>query len=109
VTDVARYRLEDGGSVLVEVEPLDRGPVRRGARIEERVQEAGDTLEHVLGQVAPIATGLIARIRERDDWPNEVEVEFGVKLTAEAGVIIARAAGEANFRLLMRWAKGDGT
>jgi hypothetical protein len=31
-----------------------------------------------------------------------VEVEFAVKLSADAGVIIARTGGEAHFRVLLR-------
>jgi hypothetical protein len=34
-----------------------------------------------------------------------VEVKFGVKLSADSHVIIARAGGDANFRIALRWAR----
>jgi Trypsin-co-occurring domain 1 len=37
-----------------------------------------------------------------------VTVEFSIKLSADANVIIARTAGEANFRISMSWSKGSG-
>ena len=35
--------------------------------------------------------------------PSELSLTFGIKLTAEAGVVIARTAGECNFAVTMRW------
>jgi hypothetical protein len=34
-----------------------------------------------------------------------VEVEFSVKLSAGANVIITRTEGEANFRIALRWSR----
>jgi Trypsin-co-occurring domain 1 len=36
------------------------------------------------------------------------EVEFAVKNSADSKVIIARAAGEANFRIVLRWSREAG-
>ncbi|MER6106158.1 CU044_2847 family protein [Streptomyces sp. NPDC001832] len=35
--------------------------------------------------------------------PGSVSVEFGTKLSAEAGVVVAQAAGEANFAVCLEW------
>ncbi len=35
----------------------------------------------------------------------EVAVEFGVKMSAETGAIIAKASGEANFKINLMWKK----
>jgi hypothetical protein len=45
----------------------------------------------------------VAQVREAADGARELEVEFGIKLSAESNVIIARAGGEANFRIAMKW------
>ena len=44
------------------------------------------------------------KLRTAADWPDEVEVEFAVKISADSNVIIARVGGEANFRIALRWA-----
>jgi NTP-dependent ternary system trypsin peptidase co-occuring protein len=38
--------------------------------------------------------------------PDEIAIEFGVKLSADVGAIIARTGGEANFKISLRWQKG---
>jgi hypothetical protein len=44
----------------------------------------------------------------RAEWPGEVEVEFRVKLSADSNVIFARAGGEANFRIALKWSNKKG-
>jgi Trypsin-co-occurring domain 1 len=98
--------LEQGGSILVEVEQTEgSGPVMRGSgRPAETVVEAGQTLESVMGRLGPAVRGIVSELRSAADWPDEVEIEFGIKLSTEANVVIARAGGEANFRICLRWA-----
>jgi hypothetical protein len=79
----------------------------RGGRATEAVIEAGTSLEQVLSGLGPAVKGIVAELRSAADWPDEVEIAFGVKLSADAGVIIARAGGEANFTISMKWSRGD--
>ena len=108
MSQLVRMDLADGGSVLVEVEDAASRHVTRGGRAADLVTDAGDTLEHALDQLGPIVKGVVTRLREAADWPDEVTVEFSIKLSADANVIIARTAGEANFRISMSWSQGPG-
>ena len=39
--------------------------------------------------------------------PDSIALEFGIKLASEAGVpMLARASGEANFKISIEWKKG---
>jgi hypothetical protein len=101
--ELLKFRSEQGGSILIEVvEPLS-GPVTRGGRAGAAVVEAGESLGQVLGQLGPAVKGIVSELREATDWPDEVEVEFAVKISADSNVIIARAGGEANFRIALKW------
>lgn len=102
MSTLVAYKLEGGGTVLVEVES-QRGPVMRGGRADSVVTKATESLEEVVGRIGPAVRGIITPLREATDWPAEVSVEFSVKLTADSGVIIARAGGEANFTISLRW------
>lgn len=97
--------LEDGGSVLVETDEPSCGPVTRGGKPDEAVTKAGKSLEQVLGQLGPTLRGIVTQLRETADWPDQVDDEFAVKLSTDANVIIARASGEANFRIALRWSQ----
>ena len=98
------FKLSEGGSIAVEVEDA-RGPVTRGGRGADSVTKAGESLEDALSRLGPALRGIVRQLRESGDWPGEIEVEFSIRLSAEAGVIITRTGGEANFRIAMRWVR----
>ena len=100
--------VQDGSTVLVEVDEVASGPVTRGGRAQNAVIEAGASLEQVLGKLGPTLSGIVTQVRNAVDRPDEVQIEFAVKLSTDANVIIARAGGEANFRIALKWSSGGG-
>lgn len=105
MSQLVELPLEQGGSILVEVDEVRSGPLTRGGRTEDMVTTAGESLEQVLGKLGPAVQGIVSKLREGADWPDQVEVEFAVKLSAGANVIITRTEGEANFRIALRWSR----
>lgn len=106
--ELLKLQTEGGGAVLVEVDPSSSGPVTRGGRGADAVVEATESLEQLVGRLGPAMRGIVSQLRTAAEWPEEVEVEFGVKLSADSNVIIARAGGEANFRIALKWSgKGE--
>jgi hypothetical protein len=67
------------------------------------IRENAETLEDALRRVTPTVTTVINQVRSLASPPEKINLEFGVKLTAEAGVVIAKAAAEANFKLSLEW------
>jgi hypothetical protein len=103
MADLVEFKLEDGSSVLIETESVSGRPVTRGGRATEMISTAEDTFEQALGRMGPTSAVIIERFREMAQQPDEIEIEFGVKISAEAGAIIAKTSGEANFRIAVRW------
>jgi len=98
------FPLEDGSRVVAEVdEPDARASIKRGDRLQESVEKAGQTFEAALDQIKPAAAVLISKFRAIHDAPAEVQVEFGLKLSAAAGALIASTSAEANFRVTLTW------
>ncbi len=52
-----------------------------------------------------MAANIIGKVRELKDSPDEVEVKFGVKMTAEMGAVIASANVEGNYEITLKWKK----
>jgi len=102
------FPLEDGGTIVVEVnEPEGERGSRRAARgSEEEPEKAPQTFEHALSKIRPATEKVITTLRGLIQKPDEVEMEFGFSLSAEAGVIIASASTQANYRVTLRW-KGE--
>lgn len=102
MTTVVEMPLEDGSMILVEVSD-DEQRLQRVGRIGSVVRDSAETLDQALRRVKPVVTTVLNQIRDLATPPDTVKVEFGVKLTAEAGVVIAKAATEANFKLTLEW------
>jgi len=93
----------DAGPVLVEVD-LPESATEPVSRIGE-VVKAGKRFEEALDQVRPAAQAVIAKLRDLTDEPDEIAVEFAIKLGAKAGAIIAAADVEANYKVSLKWQK----
>jgi hypothetical protein len=97
--------LEAGGTVIVEA-PEELGGVVKAARPGEVVKQAGETLEDALeNTLVPVARAVLGRLTEIG--PQEVEVSLGLKLSAEAGVVISKVAGEASLVVKLTWKRDE--
>lgn len=102
------FPLADGSSIVAEVDDPEegRGTVRV-ARPGEVSETARLTFEEAMGKIRPAAECLIASLRGLADSPDEVSVQFGINLSAQAGAIIAAAGVQANYTVSLTWKQGD--
>ena len=110
--ELAQFKLEDGTAFLVEVD--ESRTTRSGSgfqrvsvpRTGQLVLEANQTLESALEQVKPVIGTVATRLRSGLTTPaDEVEVTFGLKLNAAAGVVFSSVGGEVTFEVKLKWAK----
>jgi hypothetical protein len=104
--EIAEFKLEDGTAFLIEIEESESGGVERVANVQlgEQVVRAKQTFEQAMSHVTPVASAALERIRTGLTTPaDEVEIKFGVKLSSEAGAIIASVGGEVNFEITLKW------
>lgn len=73
-----------------------------------KFEQAGASLERVVESVKPIARAIINGLREGANRPEAVEVELGVKLSAEVGFFVAKSTGEASINIKMNWKLASG-
>ena len=105
---LVEFQLDQGGSVLIEVDEPPAGPVTRGLGRDPAslVEEADKTFEDAIAAVTPAARSLISRLRPMDDAPDEINIQFGLQLSAQMGAFIASVAGQANFTVSLTWHRG---
>lgn len=100
------FPLEDGGTFLVEVDESEpESALKRAGAVGEVVERAQQTFQSALENLKPAAAAILAKIRELSEAPDEVAVEFGIKLSTEFGVVLAKATGEGNYKITLRWKK----
>jgi hypothetical protein len=102
VPELKRFDLDGADFVLVEVDAdgPDISPVSRTADV---IKAATASFGTALGHVRTAASVALARFREMDTQPDEIALEFGVKLTTEAGAVIAKTAAEGNLKVRLTW------
>ena len=107
---LVEFPSDSGEPILVEVEDLDPtdGTTRRGLSASAVVERAQTSFEDALEKAQPIASGLIGRLRSTADSPDEVQVEFGLSLSANVGaILVAGASAGANYKVTLTWKKAS--
>lgn len=93
-------------TIRVQVREVDETLVRVG-RGDGSVNRAQRTFGQMLDTVRPVAESFVGRFRDLANSPDEITLEFGVSLSAEADVVIASTATEANFSVTLTWNRSD--
>jgi hypothetical protein len=65
------------------------------------VAQAQVSLEQALTKLKPALHKVVNLLKELS--PDETEVEFGLKIGGETGVIVAKGTAEVNFTVRMSW------
>ena len=104
-----KFSLDGDDSILVEVEELPASEVDEGLVAnypgQQVVVPAQTSFADAMDKIKPVAANIIGKVRELKDCPDEVEVKFGIKMTAEMGAIIASANVAGNYEITLKWKK----
>ncbi|WP_181138701.1 CU044_2847 family protein [Streptomyces sp. Ru73] len=120
MSDFVEFNFSDGTGVLIEVWPTQSSapltdpqdqlpgnstvePVGIGARV---VEQAGQALNDAFAPLVPVLGSLHEQVRRLPRTPEEVTVQFGVKLTAGLKLAII-SGGEATFNVSASWRLSD--
>lgn len=110
---LVEFPSESGEPILVEVEDVGfGGETRRGLSTSAVFERAQTSFEDALEKARPMASSLVGKLRTIGDAagspPDEVQVEFGIILSAEAGAVLAAASASANYKVTMTWRRQTG-
>jgi Trypsin-co-occurring domain 1 len=104
------------GEILVEVVPKTAasGDLRRPVTVQP--EDPNKRADEVLDATLEVAGKLKQRLDTQGaeltaagaSWGlNEVDLQFGLQLQAEAGVVVAKVGGTATFQVTLIWKKGN--
>jgi hypothetical protein len=93
--------------ILIEFAPQPgvRGISRMSAA--DLAKKSAEAVEAAMGTIKSMARRVSAL---HDEMPHEftrIEIDFGVKLDAEAGALLAKAGGEASLNVTLTWERPD--
>ncbi|MEU6819815.1 CU044_2847 family protein [Streptomyces atriruber] len=93
-----------------EVELLVEAASVPGSEPTSRLRDAGqqvvasfDVARDAVVEIATSTAQAVGRLREQAVRPEQIEVEFGLKFSAQGNVIVAGASGEASVVVRMTY------
>src|SRR5258708_1031393 len=100
---LVEYELEDGSTILVEVELPEAGIERagRGDQIVKAKERFADAIE----QIKPVAHTVLATLRDLS--AAQIRVQFRITLLAKTASIPPTADPEPNFTVTLTWKRED--
>ena len=109
---LVEFSTEGGGSILVEVDDdlrIGSGSTLRGGAASAMIEKARISYEEALDKIKGAAETIITKMRALPDSPDEISVDFGIKLSADIGAILASTSAEAQFTLHLTWKRSQPT
>ena len=96
--------LSGGQKVLAEIveQPDDVVPFGRGKDI---VEQLPGTLKDALEHVREFSAEVLSAMKDAVQPPERVTVEFGLTLSAKAGVVIAESAAQGHLNVTVEWTR----
>jgi hypothetical protein len=88
------------GVIVVEVDQTAPRGDQLGAT-EGTIAKAKQSFEEAASGIRPIAETILGQVSALG--PKHVSVEFGIKFSAQAGVILASSAIEGNCKITLSW------
>ncbi|WP_333736018.1 CU044_2847 family protein [Streptomyces sp. IBSBF 2806] len=102
MTELVRFEGPDGTSLIAEVDD-DAPGMERISRTSDAVADARRRLDEAFAVARPAIRTVVETVGELA--PDEWEIDFGIKLNVESGVVVARTAAEGHFTVKLRWSR----
>jgi hypothetical protein len=101
-TELVQFTLPDGSTVLAEVDDREPG-IQRASRLDDFIVQAKQSLGDSMDHIRAMAVVTLAKLQDLPRQPEGIEVEFGVRLNAEAGAVIAKTQAEGHLKIKLTW------
>ncbi|MGW3471745.1 CU044_2847 family protein [Saccharopolyspora sp. NPDC000995] len=100
MAQLVKMPLDDGGELLIEAAD-GQGAIPVGGA--GKVVQASETVQKAMGNIRSAAEAVLGELRAMEQPPSKISVQFGIKVTGEANLAVAKSTGEANFNVSVEW------
>lgn len=114
MTNYVQFPLANGGTIIVEAPEEERrggagfNPASRGGDIAQLATQAKQSFDESLENVRQSADLLVSKLRSISQPPDEMEVQFALKVSADLGnFAVGTVGGEANYQVTLKWRKEE--
>ena len=102
MSELVAFKLADGAPLLIETSDSS-DQVRRGLHPAALTQEAADTFDAFVERLHAPIRAVLSAFENATDGIDEVELGMALSVRADAGIVVTKFGGEANFHVTVRW------
>ena len=95
----------DTGPVVVEIDSREPGFQSVSRKPGEIIYDVKEKFEDALQNARNAALAAVKTFRDEALDPENVEIEFGIKINAAAGAVIAKTSAEAHLIVRLSWSR----
>jgi Trypsin-co-occurring domain 1 len=107
MSELVRFPLAAGGWAVAEVDSSS-AVVRAANRGPDGIITAATSLDRVMDQIREVADTALRSLRESVTQPDEIAIEFGVALSAQAGGVLVKGGVSAHIQVRLSWTRSAG-
>jgi hypothetical protein len=89
--------------ILIEIASDEEFGFEEASGLGEKIKKGATSIEEAFSHLKPIAEALLKKMDGISQKPDEISIAFGLKLNAQAGVVVSSSSIEANFKVTMTW------
>lgn len=107
--NVIDFVTDDGVTISIEAAPVRRAGASGVSRdvFPPGKNRNFDVLVSKIQKIAEAVSGQLDRLSHSKAKPTETRIEFGVSVSMEADVLVARGNGESSFKVTLVWKDGS--
>jgi len=102
-SDIIHTVTSDESIVLFELSDARGRTVATGRHPQELATKSAQSLVQAMGTIQALANRTSETLSKLPNPPAHCELEFGIKMDAEAGAIVSKSAEEGNLRIKLAW------
>jgi hypothetical protein len=97
----------NGVTVLIETTGERSSGLERTSAVSRATETLQDGLEIAEKAIVGISERLVTSIKGMSSptVPDELQIEFSIKVTAKGNVVVTQVGGEANFKVTLKYTK----
>lgn len=100
------FIIDEDTPILVEFAPRP-GVQKVSLSPADLAEKSGEALDRAMSTIHQMARRVSALRAALPDEFTQVELEFGIKLDAEAGALLSKVGGEASINVTLTWERSD--
>ena len=109
MTDYVETKTKEGTTIRIEVDSGGKSGTGFGRAAAEGAagENAADAYNQVLDTIRACANGMIETVQNLDAAPSGASIDFAIKVDADAGAMVAKRMGEAQFKISLSWQQAE--